>query len=229
MTEPPSVLIAGASRGLGLALAREWCRRDWRVVATTLGAAEGLEELRRAFPGRLRIEPLDVRLVEQMRALRRRLAVERFDVLLYNAGVALSDSETPLSAPEEDAIEMLRVNALGPLRFVELFSDLVPRGGVVAAMSSELGSIAGNNGRRPLYSASKAALNMLMKSDAVRAGDDGLARLLIAPGWMRTEMGGPMAPLSVEEAVPQVVDMVIANRGRAGLRFVDRFDRDLAW
>lgn len=229
MSKTETVLIAGASRGLGLAFADEWCRRGWRVVATTFGPGDGLQALQRAYPDQLQIEPLDVRSVAAMRALRQRLAHERFGVLLYNAGVALSDGETPLSAPEEDAIEMLRVNSLGPLRFFEIFSDLVPRGGVIAALSSDLGSIALNNGRRPLYSASKAALNMLMKSHAVRAGDDGLAKLLLAPGWIRTAMGGPDAPLSVDEAIPQVVDTVLANRGRTGLRFVDRFDRDVAW
>ena len=97
-------------------------------------------------------------------------------------------------------------------------------------MSSELGSIAHNtNSRWQLYSASKAALNMLMKGYATRHPDDTRALLLVAPGWVRTELGGDDASLSTGESIPLVVDTIDANRGKPGLRYLDRFNKSLPW
>ena len=98
-----------------------------------------------------------------------------------------------------------------------------------AIMTSELGRIANNTGFWPLYSSSKAALNMLMKAYAARRPNDRRALLLVAPGWVRTEMGGDEATLSINESIPHVVDMIEANRGKAGLRYVDRFNRTMPW
>jgi NAD(P)-dependent dehydrogenase (short-subunit alcohol dehydrogenase family) len=97
------------------------------------------------------------------------------------------------------------------------FEDLVPAAGVIAVMTSELGSIAGNSGFWELYSSSKTALNMLMKCFASRHPDDARAMLLVAPGWVRTDMGGAGATLSIEESIPLVVDTVDRQRGQAGL------------
>jgi len=96
-------------------------------------------------------------------------------------------------------------------------------------MSSGLGSIADSTGSLQLYSASKAALNMLMKAFAARRPDDRRALLLVAPGWVRTDMGGPDAPLAIEDSVPHVVSMIEANRGKPGLRYLDRFNQPLPW
>jgi NAD(P)-dependent dehydrogenase (short-subunit alcohol dehydrogenase family) len=96
-------------------------------------------------------------------------------------------------------------------------------------MTSELGSIANGTGFWQLYSSSKAALNMLMKSFAAHRPDDPRALLLVAPGWVRTEMGGDDAKLSVQESIPLVADMIEANRGKPGLRYLDRFNQPLPW
>src|SRR5258707_6782432 len=124
---------------------------------------------------------------------------------------------------------MMLTNALAPMRLVEIFEDLVPAAGVIAVMTSELGSIAGNSGFWELYSSSKAALNMLMKRFAGRHPGDARAMLLVAPGWVRTDMGGAGATLSIEESIPLVVDMVDGQRGQAGLRYVDRHGKTLPW
>jgi NAD(P)-dependent dehydrogenase (short-subunit alcohol dehydrogenase family) len=120
-------------------------------------------------------------------------------------------------------------NALGPMRAVELLEGLVPASGVLAVMSSEIGSITRNSGHWELYSSSKAALNMLMKCFSARHADDPRALLLVAPGWVRTEMGTSVAPLSIEDSIPFVVESVERSRGRAGLRFIDRNGRTLPW
>ena len=230
MTQKQTVIVIGASRGLGLALVEEWCGRGWGVVATVRSRSDELATLAGRFPGSLDMETVDIDDTEGVRALRQRLSGRKFDVIFVNAGIARAIESTPVEADEQDFLDMMRTNALAPVRTVELLGDLVVDDGVVAVMSSELGSIADStNPHWQLYSASKAALNMLMKGYATRHSGDTRALLLVAPGWVRTEMGGSGALLSIEESIPLVVDVVEANRGKPGLRYVDRFNEPLPW
>jgi NAD(P)-dependent dehydrogenase (short-subunit alcohol dehydrogenase family) len=229
MTQKSTVLIVGASRGLGFALAEEYCGRDWQVIATVRRTSERLNALAARFPGSLAIEAVDINDGDQVRALRGRLNERRLEVLFVNAGICTARENTPSDVDIADFTELMITNALSPMRVVELFESLVPSRGAVAVMSSELGSITQNRGFWEIYSASKAALNMLMKCFAGRHPGDPRALLLIAPGWVRTEMGGPGASLSIEESIPGVVDAVESNLGRAGLRFIDNRGRTLPW
>ena len=229
MDQTSTVLIVGASRGLGFALAEEWLGRGWSVIATARGRSETLEALATRFPGRLAVETVDINKAETVRALRNRLHGRRIDVLFVNAGIARDIKASPATASEADFLDMMLTNAFSPVRAVELLRDLVPAQGTIAIMTSELGSIANATGGWQLYSSSKAALNMLMKGYAAKHADEGHALLLVAPGWVRTEMGGGDALLSIEESIPHVVDMVEANRGKPGLRYLDRFNNPLPW
>jgi NAD(P)-dependent dehydrogenase (short-subunit alcohol dehydrogenase family) len=229
LTTESTVLIIGASRGLGLALAEEWLKRDTRVIATQRGPSGDLAALQRRYPSSLAIETVDIADSASVRALRERLGNRQIDLLFVNAGICKAIEETPSTVAEHDFVEMMLTNALGPMRAVELLEGLVPARGVIAVMSSEIGSIAGNSGRWELYSSSKAALNMLMKCFSARHADDPRALLLVAPGWVRTEMGTSVAPLSIEDSIPFVVECVERSRGRAGLRFIDRNGRTLPW
>jgi NAD(P)-dependent dehydrogenase (short-subunit alcohol dehydrogenase family) len=222
-------MVVGASRGLGLALAEEWVGRGWRVIATVRNPSTDLSALAERFPGSLDTEPVDIAYADQVRALRDRLGARKIDVLYVNAGIARAIEATPASISEEDFLNMMLVNALSPVRAAEILRDLVVPGGTIAIMTSELGSIADAQDGWQSYAASKAALNMLMKKYAARHRADGHALLLVAPGWVRTEMGGRDAALSIEESIPLVVDTVEKNRGKPGLRYVDRFDRELPW
>ena len=185
---PSTILIVGASRGLGLGLAREYLARGWQVIGTVRSGATPLHALAAEQPGRLEIETVDIDRPEQVAALRRRLDGRRIDLLFVNAGV-LNDRTTTIGEVSTEAFTRLMVtNALSPMRVVEAFAGLVPAGGTIAAMSSGLGSVANNqSGGCEIYRASKAALNTLMRSFATRQR---LARNLfvVAPGWVRTEM-----------------------------------------
>lgn len=229
MAEQAKAMVVGASRGLGLALAEEWCERGWRVITTVRGRSKELEMLASRYPGNVEIETVDIAKADTVKALRARLEGRRVDVLFINAGIARAINATPASVDEQDFLDMMLTNALSPVRAVEVLGDLVPAGGVVAVMTSELGSITNSNGSWQIYSSSKAALNMLMKGFAARRPDDPRALLLVAPGWVRTSMGGTDALLSIEESIPLVVDMVEANRGKPGLRYLDRFNKPLPW
>jgi NAD(P)-dependent dehydrogenase (short-subunit alcohol dehydrogenase family) len=229
MADRLTALIVGASRGLGLALAEEWLKRDARVIATVRSDSEELKTLQERFPSSLEIKIVDIVEVASVRTLREGLGDRKFDVLFVNAGICRANEKTPSTVDEQDFIDMMLTNALGPMRLIELFEGLVPASGVLAVMSSELGSITGNAGHWELYGSSKAALNMLMKCFAARHQGDRRAMLLLAPGWVRTDMGGTTASLSVEESIPFVVDSVERSRGKPGLRFIDRNNRTLAW
>ncbi len=225
----PTALVVGASRGLGLALAEEWASRGWHVIATVRGEAPGLEALRRRYPSAQKVEHTDIIKADDVRALGKRLIGRPVDVLFVNAGISKSNEKTPADDVDGDFVDMMLTNALGPMRVVEVLQHLVPPGGVIAVMSSELGSIANNNGFWELYSSSKAALNMLMKCFAARHSGDDRALLLVAPGWIRTEMGGAGAPLSIADSIPNVVNAVDESRGTRGLRYIDRHGKSLPW
>lgn len=166
---------------------------------------------------------------DQIRSLRERLAGRPFDVVFVNAGIVnRRPSDTMAQAPTEEFVEVMATNVLGVMRAVEELGALARPGGVIGAMSSGQGSIANNaNGTNDVYRASKAALNQAMASYAGRHPER--ATILMAPGWIRTEMGGDKAPFSVEEAMPQIVDVLAAQRDAPGLRYLDRFGKTVPW
>ena len=97
-------------------------------------------------------------------------------------------------------------------------------------MSSGQGSIANNEtGLREVYRGSKAALNMFMRSFAARHAATSRAMVLMAPGWVRTEMGGPHGRLSIEESVPNLVNVLLAKQGKPGLEYLDYLGRTVPW
>ena len=124
----------------------------------------------------------------------------------------------------------LEKNALGVMHAVEDLQNVVQPTGLIGVMSSGQGSIANNmNGVNDLYRSSKAALNQLMKSYAARHARDQRSLVLMAPGWIRTDLGGPSAPFGMEEAIPEVVNVLLAQQGMPGLRFVDRAGNAVPW
>lgn len=226
-----TALIVGASRGLGLGLAKEYLVRGWQVIATVRNDKRtALHDLQAGANGRLDIEHVDINQPEQIEALHARLRDRPLDLLFVNAGIA-SGAETPIGQVSAEAFaEVMITNALSPLRFIETFHDLVRSDGIIVAMSSGLGSVANNtDGGWESYRASKAALNTLLRSYVARQAGDARTYLLMDPGWVRTDMGGPQAMLSVEESVPRMVDAVEAQAGKGGLRFLNYQGRTLAW
>jgi len=226
-----AVLIIGASRGLGYAIASEYIDRGALVVATVRGPARtALHDLQEVAGGRLEVEQVDINWPEQVRALGERLAGRRFDLLFVNAGVANRTGTTAADVTTEEFTRLMVTNALSPMRVVEDLGELVVPDGTIVIMSSGQGSIANNErGGFEIYRASKSALNQLMRSHAARHRDDGRTLLLMAPGWVRTDLGGPDALLAVDESIPRLVATVEAQRGRTGLQFLDYQGRTVAW
>jgi NAD(P)-dependent dehydrogenase (short-subunit alcohol dehydrogenase family) len=227
----PCALIVGASRGLGLGLVREFLGRGWRVVGTVRGSARtGLHDLADASEGRLEIETVDIAITSQIAALRTRLAGRSFDLLFVNSGISDGRAATIDQATTESFTRIMVTNALGPAQTIEALESLVPPKGVIGVMSSRLGSVGEYLvGGREIYRASKAALNMMMRSFAARHADDPRAFLIVTPGWVRTDMGGPDADLRIEDSVAGVVDTITAQKGKPGLRFLDYRGQIVPW
>ncbi|MEU6853582.1 SDR family oxidoreductase [Actinacidiphila alni] len=225
------ILLIGASRGLGLALAQEWQRRGRHVVATVRGTGRtALHDLADTHPADIEIETLDVTVPEQISALRERLAGRTFDLLFVNAGVTNQPEGTVAETSTDEFVRVMVTNALSPLRVVEALDDLVAPGGTIGVMSSGQGSVANNErGGHEVYRGSKAALNTFMRSYAARRGEDRRPLVLMAPGWVRTGLGGDGARLSVDESIPNVVRTLDALADRPGLHYVDYLGRTVPW
>lgn len=226
-----TVLIVGASRGLGLGLAREYAARGWRVIGTVRATTPttGLHVLAAEIGSRVQVERVDINVPEQVLALRQRLDSDKIDLLFVNAGISNGVTETVGQTSTEEFTRLMVTNALSPLRVIEAFADLVPPDGTIAAMSSGLGSVT-NNTRAgwEIYRASKAALNTMLRSFSVRSGD-GRTVLAVVPGWVRTDMGGPSAPLDIGTSVRGMVEAIAARRGQPGSAYVDYQGNDVPW
>ncbi|MEU4202232.1 SDR family NAD(P)-dependent oxidoreductase [Streptomyces sp. NPDC045470] len=225
-----TALVVGASRTLGLGLAAEFLRRGWDVIGTVRGSRRtGLHELAETSEGRLTVESLEMTDPDQITALRDRLAGRPLDLLFVNAAITRGD--LPIGeVPTDMFTEVMVTNALSPMRVVEFLRPLVVPDGTIGVMSSDQGSITLNtDGGQDLYRASKSALNQLMRCYAARHAGDSRTLLLMDPGWVRTELGGMEADLSVEESVPGVAETIESHRGKPGLHFVDHQGRTVLW
>jgi NAD(P)-dependent dehydrogenase (short-subunit alcohol dehydrogenase family) len=227
-----TVLLVGASRGLGLAMAAEFLKKGWNVVGTVQESVRTeLHDLADDHPGRIEIERLDITEPDQITAMRDRLSGRRFDILFHNAGIANANPQQSVGEVSTEAfVRVMVTNALGPMRVMEGLQGLVPADGLIGVMSSGQGSIGNNEkGGAEVYRGSKAALNQFMRCYAARHAGEPRALVLMAPGWIRTALGGPDAPFSVEEAIPKVVDVLLSQQGKPGLQYLDREGRTVAW
>lgn len=226
-----NALIVGASRGLGLGLTERFGERGWHVTATSRHAGGDLGALAARSDGSPTVENVDINDAESVTALHDRLSDNTFDLVFVNAGITHDRWETVADVSTETFDRVMVTNALSPMRFVERFADLVPPTGTIGVMSSGQGSIT-NNTRVTgweIYRASKSALNQLMRSFAARNADDPRTLLLMAPGWVQTDLGGSDAALTVEESTRGVADVVEAQAGAGGLQFLDYRGQTVPW
>ncbi|MBS2538244.1 SDR family oxidoreductase [Catenulispora sp. NF23] len=228
----PTALIVGASRGIGRGLAAEFLDQGWDVIGTVrdTSARTPLHELAEQAEGRVTIEKLDINEPGHLGPLHERLADRELDLLLISAGTTNSQQKPIGEVTTPDFIDVMVTNALSPMRVIEALQDLVTPTGLIGALSSGQGSITNNtNAGREVYRGSKAALNMFMRSFAVRQADTRRGFILLAPGWIRTDLGGDDAPFTLEESIPLLVDVLLSKVGRPGLEYLDRSGNTVPW
>ena len=230
----PTLLLIAASRGLGLAIAEEFLKRSWNVVGTVRleSNRERLDELRTRYADRLEIETLDICEEAQITALRQRLKGRKFEMLFVNAGITNENGRTtPIGDVSSDEfVRVMTTNALAPMRTIEQLDSLVTKTGLIGVMSSGRGSVTNNTGgEEELYRGSKSALNQFMRSYAARHSESSRAMALMAPGWVRTELGGPEARLSIGESIPRLVETLLKKQGSPGLEYLDYLGRTVPW
>lgn len=231
-TTKKSVLIVGASRGLGEAIVEEYVSRGAVAVGTVRGDdLTPLHEFAARAGDSVEIEHVDIDDPDQLDALAGRLTGREFDLLFVVAGISLAPMEDiAVQISTDDFARMMVTNALGVMRAVEALQGLVSPTGTIAVMSSGQGSIADNTSAGfEVYRATKSALNQLMRSYAVRHAGDSRSILLMAPGWVRTTLGGPHARLEIGDSIPPLVDTVEAQRGTPGLQYLDRTGATIPW
>ncbi|MFQ3790340.1 SDR family oxidoreductase [Halomonas sp. A29] len=198
------VLITGANRGIGLALARHYHGEGWQVIGVCRAASAELNEVATQM-----IEGIDVARPEDVARLAEAMRGQRLDLLINNAGLLHDES---LGSLDFDTIrEQMEVNAYGPLRVTEALLDNLGAGSKVANVTSRMGSIADNDsGGRYGYRASKAALNAFGKSLAIDLKPRGIAVAQLHPGYVQTRMvnfGGLIPP---EEAASGIAERIEA-------------------
>lgn len=218
-----TVVVAGASRGIGLEFARQYAADGWRVIAGCRDP-EGAAELR-AIPGEVEIHALDVADDASVAAFRDAVGARAVDLLLAVAGVFGGDRQHRPGEIDFPAwLDTLSVNTLGPVRVLDaLLPNLkAGQGRRFVAITSGMGSTAENGGGYIAYRSSKAALNNAVKTLSLALREDRIVCVALNPGWVKTEMGGPSARLTVEQSVT-------AMRQRIAGYGMDDSGRFLSW
>ena len=192
-----SALILGASRGIGLELARQYLADGWRVIATARSQAD----CDRLAGMGAHAHRLDVTSLESIATLACNLDGERLDVAVLNAGV-FGPRDAAIPAQEQFDLVM-HTNVLAAMRLLPVIAPLVAhQRGKLAVLSSIMGSNgARDNPNATLYRASKAALNSVLTDTALEYGPQGATCIAFHPGWVKTEMGGAGASIEVEQSV----------------------------
>lgn len=221
----PTALIIGGSRGIGLELVRQYRHAGWRVLATVRDQAA--QEALRALGAETHL--LDVCNLEQCAGLAWKLDDEKLDVAILNAGLLGSrDIQTPAAA-EFDAV--MHTNVLAAMRLLPIVAPLVAAArGRLAVISSIMGSIGGRSqGGMSLYRASKAALNSVLRDIAFDPLAKGAICVAMHPGWVRTDMGGAGADISVEESVTGLRATLAGLQDQDTGKFYDYKGEPLPW
>lgn len=221
----PVAVVTGANRGLGFEMVRQLLHRGFTVHATY-----------RSSPGllspeeRLHLHRLDVRdgraIAEMMETIG-----DSIDLLINNAGIADGRWSSVEAIDFEIAGEVLEVNAIAPVRVTQAALPLLADGGgTVVMITSLMGSIGDcMSGKSYAYRASKTALNMFTVAMKNELRDLGVSVLLIHPGWVETDMGGPNAPIQAEESVNGIMARIEEQNLDLTGRFVDYAGQALPW
>ena len=223
----PTALVTGANRGIGLETVRQLLDRDYEVHATYRSGKGGLADINNP---RLVLHQMDVRNTDEVVAAMNEIGPS-LDLLVNNAGI--SDGRwSNVSEIDFDVVStVMEVNAIAPVRVTQHALPLLANGGgTVLMITSLMGSIGDcASGRSYAYRASKTALNMFTTAMKSELREQGISLLLIHPGWVETDMGGPNAPIQAEESVSGIMARLEEQTLEMTGRFVDYAGHVMPW
>ena len=214
------VLITGANRGIGLALVKAYAGRRDKVIATIRATSDRheLDEAVKAAPKWIEVIEMDVADPAEIGRARRRLEAEPIDVLINNAGIGGPERQSATDMDFDGLIDTLNVNTIAPLRVANAFLPNVKAAkGKIITLSSQMGQVQSASSDSLAYRVSKAAVNKLMRGLATELKPMGIPVLIVHPGWVKTDLGGPEAPMElVDGARTSVWLATLDDKGPSG-------------
>ncbi|RKF17976.1 SDR family oxidoreductase [Alginatibacterium sediminis] len=204
-----TVLITGASRGIGLELSRQFLHLGSRVIATYRGQASAALEALKAT-GELSLYPLEVTDPEAIASLQEQLKATRLDILINNAGIKGDEHQNLDDSDPQQWLKVFEVNTISPFLVSRAFipnlkQSANPR---IITVSSQMGALSHTGTGMYAYRSSKAATNKVMHTLSQELGPLGFCVNPIHPGWVKTDMGGDNAELTVEQSVTGIVKLI---------------------
>ena len=228
-----NVLVTGANRGLGLGFVTNYLEKNVNVVSTTrdLKSSKELLALKERFPDNLEIFELDLLIESAGDSLANFLGERPIDILINNAGIGSTNQHFQAVSPKP-WLEVLKVNLIAPLMVTQSIIDNVKKGvdKKIYFLSSQLGSIGDNtSGGMYIYRSSKTGLNQVVKSLSVDLKPQGITVISLHPGWVKTDMGGPNAPVSIDESIEGMTQVIHTTDIRDTGRFLNYDGKELPW
>jgi NAD(P)-dependent dehydrogenase (short-subunit alcohol dehydrogenase family) len=220
-----TALVTGANRGIGLELTLQLLDSGYDVHATYRSSKGGLEEIQNSA---LNIYQMDVRNKEEISAVIK--SISSLDLLINNAGIADGHWQSISEIDMEHALEVLNVNAVSPVLVTQQVLPILSNQSTIVMISSLMGSISDcRSGRSYAYRASKTALNMFSMAMKNELDGMGSSLLIIHPGWVETDMGGPNAPLSTDESVRGIMQRITEQNMSMSGRYVQFDGTPVEW
>jgi NAD(P)-dependent dehydrogenase (short-subunit alcohol dehydrogenase family) len=228
-----TVLIAGANRGLGLEFVRQYAAAGDRVIATcrTPAKADALIAIAAASGGRVTVHPLEMTEDSSIRAFKSVIADQPIDIAIANAGIYGGNRQGWDDMDFDAWTRTFAVNTMAPLRLAQIVHGNLKAGDgkIFVAITSQMGSNTGSSAGMHAYRTSKAALNKLVSTLAQEWKADDIIAVPVHPGWVRTDMGGPSAPLSPEDSVNAMRTTISALKPSDSGRFLNYDGTGLPW
>lgn len=229
-----TVLITGSNRGIGLEFARQYCEAGYQVYAACRSPekATALLKLQQASGDLLQVLPLDVCNSKQINNIAKSLKGQALDILINNAGVYGPDNAELGNLDSRSWLDTFAINCIAPIKIIEALQPSIELGSQkkIINITSKMGSVDDNHsGGSYVYRSSKAALNMAIKSIAVDTRKQGFISVLLHPGWVKTDMGGAAAEISVTQSVNAMKAIIDKLSAKDSGQFFDVDGRLIPW
>ena len=228
-----NVLITGANRGLGLGFVKKYLEKNVNVLCTTrdISGSKELLECKERYPNNIEIFELDLLKENGAKTLANQLNGMPIDILINNAGVGSSNQHFE-AVSSKPWLEVLKVNLIAPLIITQSLIENVKKSSSkkIYFLSSQLGSIGDNtSGGMYIYRSSKTGLNQVVKSLSVDLKSKGITVVSLHPGWVKTDMGGPNAPVSIDKSIEGMIKVIDRTDIKDTGRFLNYDGTELPW